>query len=617
MRNQNNALFGALPIVAAAYGERIGVKVNIGGDMAYTDGKSINLPLIAPDAPQKDAIWGYLAHEGAHVRFTDFTVERRQGIHADLVNIIEDCRIEQLMIKQYPGTAQTLLDTCEYMLQQGYYQQVSADEHPARILSGYMLFWLQAYGVQQPPLERLAQQARSVFRQVFPAGAFTAMQSLLNDCVACKSTQEAADLADQILKMIEEEEQKEQQQQQQQSNGQPNAGQGDAGDEQQQDESQAAGNGNGGAGGDDQSDDQSDDTQAGNGQGDAEGEDAESQADAGGEAGDSQDESVAGGQSQVSGDEQDSESSQGQSSAAGGEGAASPSLSQQLSQAAGDDLLGDARDALKAEMQEAQEHSRNNRMQPMNIGSYPSMKEGYGWESLLQKSKLTSAGIRAQLNGLVQASQRKGVTNARQGKRVNANRLARVKAGETKVFQRPAPKTQPNTAVHILVDMSGSMAAPCADGRRRYEVASEAALSIALALESIQGVNPGVAYFGLDEAPVVNVLKHGKRVEARFFQAHAQGCTPMAEALWHAGYELGKCKEERKMVICITDGDPNCRDSVRDVLRLYDKVGVEAVAIGIGVDLVRTLFDQAIVIQDATELRSTLFELMRNCLVAA
>lgn len=66
--SKKRTIYSALPIVAAAYGEKLGVKVAIGNDTAYTDGKTIVVPNIPDDYPNMDAVWGYLAHEAAHVR---------------------------------------------------------------------------------------------------------------------------------------------------------------------------------------------------------------------------------------------------------------------------------------------------------------------------------------------------------------------------------------------------------------------------------------------------------------------------------------------------------------------------------------------------------------------
>lgn len=629
-KNQDN-LFNALPIVAAAYAEKIGVKINIGGSVAYTDGKSINLPNIPKDAPQTDAIWGYLAHEGAHVRFTDFSVDRVPGIHAELVNIIEDCRIEQLMIKEYPGTAATLLQTAEYMLQAGHYAGVSASDHPASVLSGYMLFWLQAYGVGQPVLEALAEQAEQAFKQVFPMGAFLRMRVLLNRCVASQSTQDAADLATEILKMIEEEEQQQQQQNQQQQNQQnDDQGQGDSLDASDSGDSgdKGSGEGEGDQGGNGQgasnSDDQEQSSQQdagsdkGAGNGDSQGKGTDEAGDCSGQA-DGQQQGAGGDSSDDS--SQDQKQGQGSNNAAGAshgsadqgaDEAHKPSLSQLIKAAGSEDLLGDARDALKQELnQYANPYGDTSYRYISEVANVRTSMAGAG---LLSSVKGVSAGIRQQLYGLVQASQRKADTQSRSGNRIRASRLARVRAGETKVFNKPAEKVMPNTAVHILVDMSGSMG-NARNTKADYEIAREAALAISLALESIPGVNPAVSFFG--PGVVQSALRHGERVNAKRFGVNAGGSTPMAEALWYAGFELSKCKEQRKLVICITDGEPDNAGAVLDVLKLYKKSDVETIGIGIGTDLVKRYFQDSIVIDAAADLRKTLFKLMQGSLIAA
>ncbi|OZT37354.1 hypothetical protein CH228_28130, partial [Salmonella enterica subsp. enterica serovar Heidelberg] len=58
-------IYSALPIVAAAYGEKLGVKVAICNDYSYTDGKSIVVPNMPDDYPHIDSVWGYLSHDPA------------------------------------------------------------------------------------------------------------------------------------------------------------------------------------------------------------------------------------------------------------------------------------------------------------------------------------------------------------------------------------------------------------------------------------------------------------------------------------------------------------------------------------------------------------------------
>jgi nitric oxide reductase activation protein len=85
--------------------------------------------------------------------------------------------------------------------------------------------------------------------------------------------------------------------------------------------------------------------------------------------------------------------------------------------------------------------------------------------------------------------------------------------GDTRVFVQAQHKPLPNTVVHLLVDMSGSMSSLAANGRRHQDIAREAALALALALEDISGVNPAVTFFANDKSePVYSVIEHGQRV---------------------------------------------------------------------------------------------------------
>ena len=156
-------------------------------------------------------------------------------------------------------------------------------------------------------------------------------------------------------------------------------------------------------------------------------------------------------------------------------------------------------------------------------------------------------------------------------------------------------------------------------GGRAYH-ARDAGLAVALALESIPGVNPAVTFFdnlNTGEIRLRQGLRHGERVDMARFDVMPYGGTPMAEAIWHAAHEVTKCKEQRKLIICITDGQPNDIPATKEVIGLCNASGVETVGIGIETDHVTTLFRRAVTIQSAAELRGTLFELLGNSLIAA
>lgn len=101
-------IIGALPLVADALGRRYGVKVFIGGQRAYTNGKDIHLPSLPLDADETvlNLARGYLDHEAAHLRITDFDVLQAASltsIEKNVWNIIEDYMVERKLAEIYPG----------------------------------------------------------------------------------------------------------------------------------------------------------------------------------------------------------------------------------------------------------------------------------------------------------------------------------------------------------------------------------------------------------------------------------------------------------------------------------------------------------------------------------
>ena len=105
-------LEGALPIIVTNYARAFGVKVRMQGCSAYTNGSTITIPRLDLSDPITSRMaYGYLAHESAHVRYSDFQaaarVKRRFLLHT-LANIIEDARIERLIGRQFVGVWENL-----------------------------------------------------------------------------------------------------------------------------------------------------------------------------------------------------------------------------------------------------------------------------------------------------------------------------------------------------------------------------------------------------------------------------------------------------------------------------------------------------------------------------
>jgi len=156
---------------------------------------------------------------------------------------------------------------------------------------------------------------------------------------------------------------------------------------------------------------------------------------------------------------------------------------------------------------------------------------------------------------------------------------------------------------------------------RRIDLAWEAAIALALALEGISGVSPAVTAFpgrNGEGDSVFRVLPHGSRVRQRagYFGVGTDGGTPLAEGLWYAASRLIGCREPRKIILALTDGEPDDETAAREILSRCSASGIEAVGIGLGIE-VGHLFERSITILQMAEPRSRLFELSRDLLIAA
>lgn len=109
MANAATAAFiRSLPITAKSLADKFGVNVRFEGNgVPHTDGSTIVLPILSEESSlgDKEAFLGYLTHECAHVRLTDFPA-LPPGEMKNLfstTNMLEDCRIEETTCKNFFG----------------------------------------------------------------------------------------------------------------------------------------------------------------------------------------------------------------------------------------------------------------------------------------------------------------------------------------------------------------------------------------------------------------------------------------------------------------------------------------------------------------------------------
>jgi len=553
----------AFPIVAAAIGNRLGVNVSVGGHEAYTDGKTIQLPAYEGNDPDyQDFAWGLLAHEAAHIRYSDFSIDYGDSVlRRRLCGAIEDVRIEHELAKDFPGTRLTLRTVVDKMIANGRFVAVSAADHPANILYGYVLKSLRARVLGQVSLMPLVELSEAALIACFPKQAIDDLQGMLAEVPdGLSSERDCLALTDRILNMIEQECVAQQ----------PKSRQSDS----ELQSNQAVG--------------EPDNTTEG-----------QEHVEEGGEpANEHQTKKV--------------------DSAIGKQMPNQYGIFDELKAATESDIAADIFNTLKSELV-LDADSVAEVLMP--IAYDPTFNEAAGL-AVLQKVQDESGKIRAALQGLVQSQTLSRSRPAGRG-RLNGQRLYRLALGDTQVFQCPTVKAAPNTAIHLLLDKSDSMGYKVSNAQgqavgTRLPVALDASLALALALEGLPGVNPGITAFpGHHEGSVFQLLAHGQRVRQRagVFSLRADGSTPMTEAIWFAAAALLRCREPRKVLMVMTDGQPDDTVSTLAILQRCRDSGIETVGIGLGIT-VNHLFPDAIIINDLPELRAQLFELSKSVLLA-
>jgi len=204
-----STLTNALPIVAAAYGRKFGVQVLVGGTDARTNGKTIQIPAMNDDPEAKLLAFGYLTHEAGHIRHTDFAVwPPTSPIGVFIVGVIEDVRIENALLKDYPGSRQTMDAVLTTLINRQVMIPVTEADEPTEVLCNGFLALARYKYRSQKELAVYAQEAEQVMRAKFTARFVNRLRGLMTEISGLKSTADSKELALKILSLIEQESQR-------------------------------------------------------------------------------------------------------------------------------------------------------------------------------------------------------------------------------------------------------------------------------------------------------------------------------------------------------------------------------------------------------------------------
>ncbi len=570
-----------LALIAKVLGRKYDVTVTIAGQVACTSGKEITIPVVS--GPHVEALaHGYIDHEAAHVRYTDFSVRLTNDFAGDLLNILEDVRIELAIGLEYPGCIANLRELTRLLVEQeGVFRPDPS--HPSQSILAWIMAVIYMAVLGHDSLRQTRDSAEPLVRQALGRN-FDQALLLLDRVGALTSTREAAALRDELMKLICDSAH------QQPKNGQPRLSQSQSG---------SHGDKNDGTG--------SDHYRQQNGTGSNGSQQAQN-----GEKQQISSQPAGSGQDTSSG-----HSSQGQSGISD-----SPSLEsarQAIAEALSGKNVGSYGNVGEklAELlcQNSTESSFNGTAAaaPRLPTAQPLNQTG-GYDDL-SALRVHTAALRARLQGLVQASKQKRSTPVSVGHRLDSRVLTRLRICDTRVFTRKEEKRAVNTAVCMLLDSSGSMGNTTI--LNKMGIASRACFVAAEALFSIPGVRTAIATFKGHDNHVFPMVNFGEKPDHSRFNITGSGGTRLGHALWWAWGELSLRRETRKICIAFSDGDTGDGPVTQAAIKRMREAGIEVIGIGIQDNSIKQyLPDNHRIIKNLDQFTPALLELLREKLVA-
>jgi cobalamin biosynthesis protein CobT len=584
----------ALAMLASIIGRRHGIEVvfDAGVQTAATDGKKIFLPLIS-DLGNDDhvaLIEGLLDHEAMHVRFTDFSVKLGTygPIVATLTNLFEDVWGEREQAVVYPGCARNIRKSMQVMIEMGLYKGPDADisnEAPASTLVNWLINGLLArwYGLDE--------------LQVFTAQYRVHVDAVLGKdladeiwTIACKvdgisSTKESQKLALSIVNLLKKKA-KEQSEQGQPQQGQPQQGQSQQG-------------------------------QSAQGQSE-QGQSAQGQSEQG-------------------------QSAQGQPSDA----PSSPSALESILSATADQIAaGDMGTRICAALASEKKGGRASNIDAAELAVEMSGSAGgqmirlrprqkvdtvldersrLRQEAAFTASRPIAVRLGNRLEDVLQARTDSVVLHKRSGRKLSSRRTPGIALGKLDVFRNEEEGLELDTAVSLLVDASGSMSdnfegyrTGATDEGSRIVSALAVSIAAALALDK-HSIPFEVACFGQFFVRQKSFDEPFRTLKTTYLAEYLGG-TLTGCAVAKATTSLLSRPESRKVLVVITDGDPDNERTSAAMINECRMLGVEIALVFIGndgvffEDMLKKLDFKVSRATDASNLAKQFFEAVESCI---
>lgn len=197
----SQSILRCLPLLADVLGRAYGVVVEIGGDSAFTTGRVIRLPSlpVTADATFIGLVRGYIDHESAHIRHTDFAALGQEVVtplEHHIWNIFEDWRVEACLAALFPGCRANFT----WLIRHLFLSNTPAQGSPLQALCSWLLLSVRSWSV--PELVPQAEEARRTLDHRLPGLIVRIQPILANVEQHCPDSLACLDYARQVVRCL-------------------------------------------------------------------------------------------------------------------------------------------------------------------------------------------------------------------------------------------------------------------------------------------------------------------------------------------------------------------------------------------------------------------------------
>lgn len=554
--------------LAMTLGRDAKIKITVGGDSSYcmADGSHINIARMPSTPLGRMLMTGLVFHEVGHKNFTTGG-GRPDGLLGDMINVIEDIRVDKETIKSRPGTCFNLEAVTTHYINKG---SLEPKNLPHALLGKVM-----AYGfgrvLKQSSIIPLEALCNEMMDDAFGSDFIDDVDTIIKDLHKLRTTADSKVMAQKLIDLLVQQQTQSQQPATSPSQQKQQGNKGTQGQSQKNGNQKSCHNSSG------------DQDQPGQG-------------------------NNANSQQQPQGTENAQAAGFGGNGAGtgGGKRPTPEEIAEMLKNKTG---YGDLSALIQQELDEIADNTSS--YVRSGIPILPDIGRLKGSHGKLNEVEAISASsrMRARMMGLLQSIKMQPKSYGQSGRKLASGRLVRMATGDPRIFRKKIEKVEVNTAVMVLLDLSGSM-------HSRYHVANAAAFALHNTLFGLKGVSVCSAEFsGKDKAPEINMLvDFGRKPLSESFNHYPFDGTPTHNAIWAGRAMLLQRSEPRKILLILTDGCPDNGNETRAATKRAMKDGVEIAAIGIMDRSVRHYWDNHKIINSVQELPTAMFGVMEGLL---